>query len=62
MIQFIRMLQTVMKAEYQTGVPPNAEKYIQKLKEQPPIYRGLLSELEVIPYEQLWTVVLKLLK
>ena len=61
-IQFIRMLQTVMKAEYQTGVPPNAEKYIQKLKEQPPIYRGLLSELEVIPYEQLWTVVLKLLK
>ncbi len=60
-IQFIRMLQTIAKNDYNSGIPPNSEKYLQRLNERPPLYRGLLSELEVIPYERLWTTVLEML-
>ncbi|MEZ5056462.1 MAG: hypothetical protein R2879_05430 [Saprospiraceae bacterium] len=58
-IQFIRLLQAVVKAEFQEDALSNYEKYIQRLKETPFIYRGLISELEVIRYEKLWEIILK---
>ncbi|MEM9990566.1 MAG: hypothetical protein AAF738_02315, partial [Bacteroidota bacterium] len=58
-IQFIRLLQQLVKAEFQTKEMTNTEKYYERLtEEQAFFYRGLITELEVIPFEQLWTLIL----
>ncbi|MCB0641091.1 MAG: hypothetical protein KDC44_05600, partial [Phaeodactylibacter sp.] len=54
-IQFIRLLQQLVKADFQVKQLSNADKYYQRLKETPFFYRGLISELEILPYEKLWS-------
>ncbi len=61
-IQFIRLLQQVIKAEFDVEKLSNTEKYYQRLIEQPFFFRGLISELEVIPYDKLWNMVLRKLQ
>jgi hypothetical protein len=53
-IQFIRLLQQLPKADYKVTAMSNTEKYIARLTETPMFYRGMLQELEIIPYEKLW--------
>lgn len=61
-INFIRLLQQLTKADYQPKNLSNTEKYLQRLEEEPFKYRGLISEIEVIPYEHLWNMILDRLK
>ncbi len=61
-IQFIRLLQQLVKSEFDLSKLSNTDKYYQRLKEQPFFFRGLISELEVIPYDKLWDMLMKKLK
>ncbi len=61
-IQFIRLLQQLEKADYKVENLSNVDKYYDRLIETPFAYRGLISELEVIPYEKLWNYILKRLQ
>lgn len=61
-VQFIRLLQQLVKADYQVDNLSNTEKYYNRLVETPFFYRGLLHELEVIPYEKLWNLILSRLR
>jgi actin-related protein len=58
-IQFIRLLQQLAKADYNISQLTNTEKYYNRLIETPFYYRGLIPELEVIPYEKLWNMILE---
>ncbi|NNE28924.1 MAG: hypothetical protein HKN16_04785 [Saprospiraceae bacterium] len=62
LIQFIRLLQQLVKADYQPENLSNTQKYYDRLVEQPFFYRGLITELEIIPFEKLWNHILKRLK
>lgn len=57
-IQFIRLLQQLVKADFQIENLSNVDKYYNRLIEEPFFYRGLISELEVLPYEKLWNMIL----
>ena len=59
LINFIRLLQQLSKANFRLDDVTNTEKYINRLDEMPFYYRGLISELEVLPYEQLWQIIIK---
>lgn len=61
-IQFIRLLQQLKKAEYDVNQIKNTEKYLEALQKEPFFYRGAISELEIIPYEKLWEIVLQQFK
>ncbi len=61
-IQFIRLLQQLSKADFQVSRLSNTQKYHDKLTERKFLYRGLISELEVIPFEKLWELILSRLK
>lgn len=61
-INFIRLLQQLAKADFQAEDLSNVDKYYNRLLETPFYYRGLVQELEVIPYEKLWNMILKGLK
>jgi len=61
-IQFIRLLQQLSKANFQVEKLSNTQKYLDKLSENEFHYRGLISELEVIPLEKLWQMILNRLK
>ncbi len=61
-IQFIRLLQQLVKADFQIENLSNVDKYYNRLIEKPFFYRGLISELEVIPYEKLWNMILSRLQ
>ncbi|HMR42325.1 MAG TPA: hypothetical protein PKC40_00760 [Saprospiraceae bacterium] len=61
-IQFIRLLQNLVKADFQVDELGSSDKYLKRLKNQPFLFRGLLSELEVIPFEQIWGIILSKLK
>jgi len=60
--QFIRLLMQLSKAEFQVSRLSNTQKYLDKLQEREFNYRGLISELEVIPFEKLWEMILSRLK
>jgi hypothetical protein len=62
LIQFIRLLQQLSKANFKLDELSNTEKYVTRLHEFPFTYRGLVSELEVLPYEKLWEIVVSRLK
>jgi tellurite resistance protein len=62
MIQFIRLLQQLSKANFQISSLTNTEKYYNRLVDHSFFYRGLLNELEVIPFEKLWNYILKKLQ
>jgi hypothetical protein len=55
---FLRLLQYLSKSEYKLRSDSVHYKYLEKLKQQPFKYRGLLNELEVVPYEKLWEILL----
>ena len=57
-VQFIRLLQQLVKADYEVKNLSNVEKYYDRLIETPFSYRGLIAELEIIPYEKLWNLIL----
>ncbi len=59
LIQFIRLLQQLDKAEYKVENLSNVDKYYDRLVDTPFAYRGQITELEVIPYEKLWNFILK---
>ena len=61
-IQFIRLLQQLNKADFQVEMLSNTDKYYDRLIETPFFYRGLVSELEIIPYEKIWNIILSRLK
>lgn len=58
-IQFIRLLQQLSKADFQYDNLSNVSKYHNRLTETPFKYRGLITELEIIPYESLWNLILE---
>lgn len=58
-IQFIRLLQQLVKAEFDVSRLSNTEKYYERLVEQPFFFRGLISELEVVPYDKLWNMLIR---
>ncbi len=60
--QFIRLLQQLSKADFQVAKLSNTQKYLDKLSDSQFHYRGLISELEIIPLERLWEMVLSRLK
>ena len=61
-IQFIRLLQQLMKADFKVSELSNVDKYYARLHKYPFFYRGLLSELEIIPFEKIWDMILAKLK
>ncbi len=61
-INFIRLLQQLAKSDFSVNELSNVEKYYNRLIETPFYYRGLVQELEVIPYEKLWNMILKNLR
>lgn len=61
-ILFIRLLLQLNKAGFQLEELSNTEKFLAGLEEHPFFYRGLASELEIIPYEKLWSYLLSQLK
>ncbi len=62
LITFIRLLQQLAKADYRADDLSNVDKYIARLNETPFYYRGLITELEVITYEQLWQIIASRIK
>ncbi|MEM1327977.1 MAG: hypothetical protein AAGI23_18605 [Bacteroidota bacterium] len=62
-MQFIRLLQQLQKADFQENELSNTEKYIKRITEEEAFfYRGLLMEIEIIPYEKLWEIILQRLR
>jgi len=61
-IQFIRLLQQLVKAEFELDRLSNVDKYYERLTEQPFFFRGLISELEVVPYDKLWNMIIRKLQ
>jgi hypothetical protein len=59
LISFIRLLQQLAKADFKQDDLTGTEKYITRLQEHPFNYRGLSDEIEVIPYEQLWAILMR---
>lgn len=62
LIQFIRLLNQLNRAGYELSELRNTEKYLAAMKETPFHYRGLLSEWEIVPLEDLWTHILNRLR
>ena len=61
-IQFIRALLQVRKANYQLEEVRNAEKYLERMQQQPFNYRGVLTQVEPIRLENLWKLLLEQLE
>lgn len=59
-VQFIRLLQQLARADFRSSNLTAGSKYYDRLVEQPLRYRGLITELEVIPYEDLWNLILRI--
>ena len=59
--QFIRLLQQLLKSGYKSKNLSNTEKYYNRLLKHKFYYRGLLSEIEIIPYENVWDLILKII-
>lgn len=56
-IKFIKLLHTLRKADFQTTNSEQFEKHYRALTQRPFFYRGAVAELEVVPYEKLWEMV-----
>jgi len=61
-VQFIRLMQQLPKSDFQQENFGNVGKYLKKLGQQPFFYKGLITELEPLPYEQLWQLMLNRLR
>ena len=62
MIHFIRLLNQLAKAGYNLDNLSSVEKHYERLHATPFMYRGIIQELEVVPFEQLWNYILAKLK
>ncbi|TAK36843.1 MAG: hypothetical protein EPO28_12920 [Saprospiraceae bacterium] len=58
MVQFLKLLSQLGKANLHPEEMHGHEKYYERLLEHPFFYRGLLSDWEIVPYEKLWNHVL----
>ena len=59
LIQFIRLLQSLAKAEYDVNALTTSDKYYHRLTERSFYYRGLKSEFEILPLDKLWNLILE---
>jgi hypothetical protein len=62
MIQFLKLLSQLGKANLHLDELQGHEKYHERLIEHPFFYRGLLSDWEIVPFEKLWDHILYQLK
>ncbi len=62
MIQFNRLLQQLAKGEFSVANLAGEERFYEKLVDTPFFYRGLIQELEIVPFEKLWNHVLSKVK
>ena len=58
LIQFIRLLNQLSRAGFEPSELRNTEKYLSALQQTPFHYRGLISEWEILPLEELWMHIL----
>lgn len=56
---FVKLLQQLEKSNFTIKNLKNTNKYIQEIQHIPYIYRGKITELEVLPYEQIWELMLQ---
>lgn len=61
-LQFIRLLQQLAKAHFDYDKIGVHLKYLDRLDTQAMHYRGGINELEILPYQHLWSMVLQLSK
>jgi len=61
-VQFIRLMQQLHKSDYRSENFSNVDKYLKRLNEQPFFYKGMITELEPLPYQRLWELMLKRLR
>ena len=59
--QFIRLLLQLFKADFKAKNLSNTEKYYNRLLKHKFYYRGMINELEIIPYENIWNMILKII-
>ena len=57
-VQFVRMLQQMEKLDYKVSDLSKTDKYHQRIRQKPWSYRGLVREIEIVPYEKLWEIFL----
>ncbi|MCB0607105.1 MAG: hypothetical protein KDD12_05275 [Lewinella sp.] len=57
-VQFIRALHLLRKNNYLVDKQTKTNKYIKAIQSKPFFYRGHIEELEVIPFEKLWAIIL----
>ncbi|BDS11749.1 hypothetical protein [Aureispira anguillae] len=57
--QFVRLLQQLAKAHFDYKNIGVHQKYLDRLENKSLKYRGLIHELEIIPYQNLWAIILK---
>ena len=62
MVHFIRLLQQLAKSDYDLRKMSNTEKYYDRLVATPFMYRGIIQELEIVPFEKLWNYILRRMK
>ncbi|MEY4925706.1 MAG: hypothetical protein RI894_142 [Bacteroidota bacterium] len=62
MINFIRLIQQLPKSGYNEIEFGNIDKYLKRFKDNPMQYRGLIHELEFIPYEYLFKMMVQAMK
>lgn len=56
---FSKLLQQLQKAQLDPKNLKNTEKYLVELQQKSQAYRGRIAELEILPYEQVWALILK---
>ncbi|MFK7798328.1 MAG: hypothetical protein AB8E82_12825 [Aureispira sp.] len=59
-LQFCRLLQQLAKAHFDYDKIGVHLKYLERLETESMHYRGGINELEIIPYQHLWDIVLRL--
>ena len=55
-LQFIKMLQQFEKADFRPEYVGKGGRYHENLLENPLSYRGLITEIEVLPFEKIWNI------
>ncbi len=55
---FIKLLIQLKRADFQIDDLKTTEKYLEELKNKTFFYRGDINDLEVIPYERIWEMIL----
>ena len=58
MVQFTKLMNQLLKANFKLNELTGTEKYYDALVGRPFFYRGLLVELEIVPFEKLWNLIL----